>query len=108
MTRTKYLKSCKDALWNRWSREYLTALRERHNLNHNRTKFEVTKGDVVLVKSEEKNPGKWLLGVVREILPGCDGILHAVRVETKNGFLDRAVQHLYPLELSCDMIPKPE
>ena len=106
--RAKYLKSCKDALWNRWSREYLTALRERHNLNHNRTKFEVTKGDLVLVKSEEKNRGKWLLGVVREIFPGRDGILRAVRVETKNGFLDRAVQHLYPLELSCDMIPKPE
>ena len=36
--RAKYLRSCKDALWNsiqylvkRWSREYLSALRERHN-----------------------------------------------------------------------------
>ena len=77
-------------------------------LNHNRTKFEMTKGDVVRVKSEEKNRGKWLLGVVREIFPGRDGILRAVRMETKNGFLVRAVQHLYTLELSCDMIQKPE
>lgn len=32
--RAKYLKTCKDALWKQWSREYPVALRERHNLKH--------------------------------------------------------------------------
>lgn len=59
--RAKYLKSCKDALWNRWSREYLIALRERHNLDHRRAKLEVQEEDNVLVKSGE-NRGKWPLG----------------------------------------------
>ena len=34
--RAKYLKSCKEQLWRRWTRKYLTTLRERHNLNHKR------------------------------------------------------------------------
>ena len=33
-SRVKYLKSCKDQPWQRWEREYLVALRERHNLAH--------------------------------------------------------------------------
>ena len=32
--RAKYLRRCKDALWKRWTREYLRGLRERHNLAH--------------------------------------------------------------------------
>ena len=30
--RQKYVKRCKDAAWRRWQREYVTALRERHNM----------------------------------------------------------------------------
>ncbi|XP_068738746.1 uncharacterized protein [Montipora capricornis] len=59
--RGKYLRSCKDQLWRRWTREYLTALRKRHNLNHKRKNFEVAVGDVVLNKAEDKNrnKGRW-------------------------------------------------
>ena len=32
--RAKYLRKCKDALWSRWTREYLRGLRERHRLEH--------------------------------------------------------------------------
>ena len=31
--RARYLQSCKDALWKRWTGEYLTALREHHHCN---------------------------------------------------------------------------
>ena len=87
--RAKYLKSCKDALWRRWAKEYMTALRETHNLNHRSSKFKVSKGDVVLVKTDGKNRGKWPLAIVRATYPGHDGV----------------VQHLYPLELACDKVP---
>ena len=102
--RARYPKSYKDAPWNRRTREYLTGLRERHNLNHRCAKFEV-KGDAVLVKSDERNRGKWPLAKVREIFSGRDSIVRAVRVETGKGFLKRPVQHLYPLELACDKTP---
>ena len=32
--RAKYLRKCKDAIWNRWTKEYLRELRERHTVTH--------------------------------------------------------------------------
>ena len=86
----------------------MTALRETHNLNHRSSKFEVSKGDVVLVRTDEKNRGKWPLAIVRATYPGRDGVVRAVQVETSKGLLERPVQHLYPLELACDKVPSKE
>ena len=51
--RTKYLKRCKGATWQRWRSEYLQGLRERHNMiskeNHNATIKEV---DVLMIKGD--------------------------------------------------------
>ena len=53
--RAKHLKPCKDALWKRWTREYLTALRERHRRGKERKLKPLNIGDVVIIHSEEKN-----------------------------------------------------
>ncbi|XP_046863260.1 uncharacterized protein LOC124457005 [Xenia sp. Carnegie-2017] len=79
--RARYLKSCKQALWKRWSKEYLTALRERHNMSHGTKKFIVNVGDVVLIKSNEKNRGKWPLGIVIETYPGRDGVIRGLVID---------------------------
>ena len=55
--RLKYLKNCKDNLWKRWKREYLVALRERHNVAHKVSKFQPQVGDVVIIKTDNKNCG---------------------------------------------------
>ena len=83
--RVKYLQRCKDVLWRRWSSEYLKALRERHNLKHNTKQTTPQPGDVVLIKSE-----------------GRDGVTRGARLRAGKSYLERAIQHLYPLELSCD------
>ena len=71
--RAKYLQRCKEAVWRRWTKEYLRALRERHNLKHG-TKLVTPKvGDVVIVKNDERNRGKWQLGVIVHLLTGKDG-----------------------------------
>ncbi len=103
--RAKFLKSCKDSLWRRWQREYLRALRERHNLTHKVSKIQPKEGDVVIVKTESKNRGTWPLATVRKTYVGKDGIIRGVQLETANGTLDRPVQFLYPLELACDTKP---
>ena len=36
----KFLKTCKDNLWRQWKRDYLMALRKRHNLTHKASKFQ--------------------------------------------------------------------
>ena len=63
--RAKYLITSKNSLWKRWQREYLTALRERHNLIHNTSKYQVKTGDAVIVQTDHKNQGKWSLTIVR-------------------------------------------
>ena len=81
----------------------MNTLGERHNLSHRKKRFEVHVGDVVLVKSDEKNRGKWPLAIVRAIYPGRD-VVRAVQLQTGKGFLERPIQHLNPLELACDKI----
>ena len=34
-----------------------------------------------------------------------DGVVRGVKLRTGGGHLERAVNHLYPLELSCDRTP---
>ncbi len=65
--RAKYLRSCKDALWKRWSSEYLTALRERHRCDRNRK-------SLVIVRSDDRNRAKWPLGIVAKLIPGKDAL----------------------------------
>ena len=62
-------------------------------------------GDVAIVASEERNRGKWPLGIVKELYKRRDGVIRAVKLKTVNGHLERAVNHLYPLELPCDVRP---
>ena len=55
--RLKYIKRCKDAVWLRWTREYLRSLRERHDMV-TKTKQRVPQvGEVVIIKGDERNRG---------------------------------------------------
>lgn len=64
-------------------------------------------GDVHLIKGEEKNRGKWKIGVVDKLIPGRDRIVRAVRLRTEKIYLKRPIQFLYPIELHCE-VKKPE
>ena len=76
--RAKYLKACRDSLWRRWQKEYLTSLRERHNMIDKTAKFQPKIGDVLIVKSKNKNCGHWPLAMVNEIFPEKDENVRAV------------------------------
>ena len=101
--RFRYISRCKDYVWNRWTREYVKGLRERHNLKYGKNSKKPKIGDVVIIKGDEKNRGKWKLGIITFTYPGNDGIIRAVELRTKSGNLQRPVQFLYPLELSVDI-----
>lgn len=100
--RARYLRACKDSLWKRWSSEYLVALRERHRCNHGGKSSKIEVGDVVIVRSDERNRAKWPLGIVVKLFPGKDGVVRAVKLRAGKAYLERPIQHLFPLELSCD------
>ena len=100
--RAKHVLKCKQAIWKRWMGEYLRAIRERHNLKHG-GKARVPKvGEVVLIKDDSKNRGKWSVGIVAELYQGRDGVVRGAKVKTRKTHIDRALQHLYPLELQAE------
>ena len=101
--RARYLRRCKDLLWSRWTVEYIRSLRERHNLKHKTNRMDCKEGDVVIIKSDERNRGKWKIDIVVKLIQGRDGIPRAARLRAGKTYLERPVQFLYPLELSCDL-----
>ena len=80
----------------------MRSLRERHNLKHKTKQLTLKVGDVVLIQSEERNRGKWNLGIVVKLIIGRDGVVRAVKLRAGKSYLERAVQQLCPMELSCD------
>ena len=58
----------------------MRALRARHDLRHKGKCARLKEGDVVLIKGDEKNRGKWKTGVVNKLIPGRDGVVRAVRL----------------------------
>ena len=102
--RAKYLKKCKDDVWRRWRDGYLRGLRERHNLTHNLKENTLKVGDVMMIKGEEKNRSKWKIGIVTELIIGRDGLVRGAKLRAGRDHLERAVEHLYPMELSCDEV----
>ena len=107
--RAKFLQKSKDAMWGRWTSEYLRALRERHRLKHSDDRGSSLKvGDVVIVKSAARNRNCWPLGIIETLIVGRDQVVRGAKLRVGETVLERAVQHLYPLELSCDKtVPAP-
>ena len=96
-------------MWKRWSSEYLKALRERHNMKHGGKDSTLQIGEVVVIKGEDKNRGRWKIGIVERLIEGQDKVVRGAKVRVGQSVLERAIQHLYPLELSCDVaVTKPK
>ena len=70
---------------------------ERHNLKHKTHELTVKAGDDVLIKGDEKNRGKWKMEIVKQIIPGRDRNVRAVKLKTGKGEMERTIQHLYTL-----------
>ena len=70
--RQKYVKRCKDAAWRRWQREYVTALRKRHNIQYKSIAVSINVGDVVMIKGESKNREKWKIGIINKLFHSKD------------------------------------
>jgi len=86
----------KRALRERFRKEYLANLVQRQN---EKKTCPPKVNDVVLVGQENKKRYEWPLGIIVELYPGRDGQVRVARVKTKNGFLVRPLQRLYPLEV---------
>ena len=94
---------CKEAVWRRWSKEYLRGLRERLRTQNTSQGNAPAVGDVVILQTDERNRGKWPLGIVENLIVDTDGVVRrAVLPSPVPSRVERAVQQLHPLELLCD------
>ena len=98
--RAKYLKKCKETMWKRWTKEYVRSLRERHRCEGGKQTVHPRVGDAVIIEDEDKNRNHWKLGIVESLIEGRDGVARGAKIKTAKGVLERAVNQLYPLELS--------
>ena len=85
--RARYVQRCKDAWWSRWSAEYLKALREQHNMKNEVKEMNAKPGDVVLIKGDERNCGKWKIGIIDTLINGSccylEQLVHSMTLQIK-------------------------
>ena len=80
----------------------MRSLREQHlNLCRNGQSY-LKIGDVVIVHDEDQPRNRWKLAIVTRLITGKDNITQGAVLKTGKGTIERAVQHLHPLEYSCD------
>lgn len=103
LRRFRYLARLRIHFWNRWRKEYLTDLKEYHR-GRKEIKNQVSIGDVVLVHEENVKGSKWKMEKVVEPIVGEDGVVRGAKLKVvtkgKPIVVNRAVQKLYPLEVS--------
>ena len=101
----KHIDNIKEHFRNRWKREYLAELRERHRyLCHKRARDIVNIGDVVIIHDDKLKRSNWRLGIVDEVFKSRDNKIRHVNVKTTlNGkirYLKRTINFLYPIEVN--------
>lgn len=96
--RWKLLHQCFQSFWKRWSLEYLHQLQVRSRWT---TESEnITINQMVLIKDNSSPPLSWRMGRITELLPGADGVVRVVKVNTKLGVLTRPVVKLVLLPVN--------
>ena len=81
----------------------MRALRERHDATNQVREAQLEVGNIVMNKGEQKNRSKWRIGKVTGILVGREDVTRGAKIQTAKSNIERPLQHLYPLELSCDL-----
>ena len=68
----------KEAAWLSWRKKYTKLLRERHNMK-SKYRMSIAKvGEVVIIDSDNRNKGKWRLGIITDVFPALDNTVRAV------------------------------
>ena len=101
----KRVKNAKKAMWRRWTREYLTALREVYKGRSRPQPTVPTEGEIVVIEDTIHNRNAWKLAKVSTLLIGKDGKVRGARLKIGQGEIERPIQALYPLELHADPAP---
>lgn len=93
--RLNYLQKLRNDFRQRFRNEYLALICSKDRCKPRFPKV----NDIVLIETESSRLF-WPLGIIRELFTGADGHSRVAKLQTATGELVRAVQRLYPLELT--------
>lgn len=85
--------------WERWRKEYLTALQRRYKWKYPTRNLQV--GDLVIIKDDHVIPTNWPIARVIETHSGTDNITRVVTIKAKDGIYKRPITKLCLL-LPCE------
>ncbi|GBM08755.1 hypothetical protein AVEN_149072-1 [Araneus ventricosus] len=94
--RIKYRSKLLKDLRQRFRKEYLGQLVQKHNEKHSRNP---QVGEIVLVGDDNKKRLFWVLAKIIELIPGRDGKIRTVKLKTPHGTVLRPIQRIYPLKI---------
>ncbi|XP_026322793.1 uncharacterized protein LOC113232331 [Hyposmocoma kahamanoa] len=92
LNRWRMLQKMLKHFWNRWSKEFLHTLQQRHKWQSKSIPPQV--GDIVIIKDEDLPPTKWLLARIKELHTGPDGEIRVATLKCKNSTLKRPLSKL--------------
>ena len=109
--RERFLRRVLNHFCERWRKEYLTELREQHEVRNRSTGDSISHGDIVVVHEDKIPRQLWKVGRIENLLRGRDGNVRAAIVETtsegRTQHLQRPIQRLYPIEISSQESKSP-
>lgn len=92
LTRWNHIQQLRQHFWQRWSRDYLHQLQEKHKWQQGANNLSI--GTLVVLIEDNLPPQKWSLGRINQLHPGEDGVVRVVSVKTNHGLFKRAVKGL--------------
>ena len=105
--RYRYLQNIIDHYWKRFSREYLSELREHHVYTCCKGNYDefckLLLGDVVLIRDDALKRNMWKKGKVEQLIYGEDNVIRGAVLKVYNNgkmsYLRRPLQRIIPLEV---------
>lgn len=95
LNRYQLLEKLRQHFWKRWSAEYLSELQRRVKWQIKTKEYGI--GDLVVIQEDNVPPMKWIIGRIKHLHPGPDGVCRVVDVQTTKGILRRAIRRICPL-----------
>ncbi|XP_065060233.1 uncharacterized protein LOC135687567 [Rhopilema esculentum] len=104
--RARYLELIIEHFRQRFKKEYIPSLHERHRCLKN-PKRVIQVGDIVHIFRDKVPKHTWAMGKVVKLLTGRDGLVRAAEIKTLDKsrrviYIKRPIQRLYPLEVNAN------
>lgn len=76
-------------IWKRWSSEVISRLQQRSKWR--KIQDNVKEGDMVVIRTSNYPPTRWLLGRIQKTYPGKDDLVRVVDIRTRQGIVRRPI-----------------